>query len=405
MTNVWLAIAAASFSAVVALLLTDRLRRRRDEAVAYLKGVRSVISGDPDAAIEALSDAARLGSPEAVETYLALGALFRREGDLTRAVRLHRNMLLGPDLPTVRRPEVERELAEDYRRSGMLTEAADIYTRLSPGDRLAAEGLRDVRVEQGDLAAAVAIQRTLAAGARASAEVASACRVAPDEPGGRGAAEASVATGERAGVEDADDPILAHLLAAQARACAPRDPEAARGLALEALAAGPESADAWLALAEAEAARGAVDAALAAVGRALDAQPRATPLGWTALAAVPDAAAASRFTAARVARHPDDAALHVLHARALGRAGSRPEAFAAVRRAMELDRTGEIIFLLRELLREEQAFDPEELAVRHDLLVAALLRKGRAPRCGRCGADAPARSWRCRRCGAWDAYA
>ena len=58
-----------------------------------------MISDDPDAAIEALSDAARLGSPEAVETYLALGDLFKREGDVTRAIRLHRNMLHRPGLP------------------------------------------------------------------------------------------------------------------------------------------------------------------------------------------------------------------------------------------------------------------------------------------------------------------
>jgi lipopolysaccharide biosynthesis regulator YciM len=388
-SNVWLAIAAASFTAVVALLFTDRLRRRRDEAAAYLKGVRSVISGDPDAAIEALSDAARLGSPEAVETYLALGALFRREGDLTRAVRLHRNMLLGPDLPAGRRPEVERELAEDYRRSGMLAEAAEIYARLAPADRAAAEGLRDVRVEQGDLAAAVAIQRRLA---RATAPA--------------GAPEEEPATrADPAVLPPPCDPILAHLLAAQAREIAARDAGAARALAREALAAGPESADAWLALAEVEAAAGGVDVALAAVGRALDAQPRATPLAWPALAATPDAGAAAAFTTARVARHPDDAALLVLHARALGRAGRRGEAFGVVRRALELDRSGEIVFLLREVLREEQDYQPDELAVRHDLLVAALLRRGRAPRCGRCGADAPARSWRCRRCGAWDAFA
>src|SRR5512142_1998411 len=134
----WLAVAILCLLAALAIFLGERLRRRREEAQAYLKGVRSMISDDSDAAIEALSDAARLGSPEAVETYLALGTLFRREGDFARAVRLHRNMLMGPDLPAARRPEVERELAEDYRRSGMLLEAAEIYQRLAPGDAVAA---------------------------------------------------------------------------------------------------------------------------------------------------------------------------------------------------------------------------------------------------------------------------
>jgi lipopolysaccharide assembly protein B len=364
-TSLWLALAAGSFAAGAAILVADRLRKRRDEAQAYLKGVRSVISGDPDAAIEALSDAARLGTPEAVETYLALGALFRREGDLARAVRLHRNMLLGPVLDPARRAEVERELAEDYRRSGILAEAAELYERLAAaGDAAAAEGLRDVRVDQGDLAAAVAVQRR--AGAR-------------------------------------PDPILAHLLAARSREVGARDPAAGAALAAEALAADPASADALLASAEAAGAGGDAAAALAAAARALDADPRAATLAWPALATV-DAAAAEAFARGRLAATPDDAALHLLHGRALAGMGRVPDALATLRRALELDRTGEVTLAMRELLREAEAPAPDDLAARHDLLVAALLRRARPLRCARCGAESAARAWRCRRCGAFDPH-
>jgi lipopolysaccharide assembly protein B len=363
--DAWLAIAAGSFLVVVAILVAERLKRRQ-EAQAVLKGVRSVISGDPDAAIEALSDAARLGTPEAVDTYLALGALFRREGDLSRAVRLHRNMLMGRGLAADRRAEVERELAEDYRRSGMLAEAAELYARLAGADLAAATGLRDVRVEQGDLAGAVELQRALG----------------------------------RAG----EDPILAHLLAAQARAALPRDPAAGAALAREALAAHPASADGFLALAEAEAAAGASRPALDAVARALDADPRAAPLAWPALAANPDQDAVRAFLTERASVRPDDAALRLLLGRVLARAGRTADALAALRRALELDRTGEVTVAMRELLHDAAAPGPDDLAARHDLLVAALVRRARAPRCGRCGADAPHRTWRCRRCGAFDAY-
>jgi lipopolysaccharide biosynthesis regulator YciM len=360
----WLAVAAGALAAVVALLWVDR-RRRRDEAQAYLKGVRSVISGDPDAAIEALSDAARLGTPEAVDTYLALGALFRRTGDLSRAVRLHRNMLLGPALDPARRGEVERELAEDYRRSGMLAEAAEIYARLAPADPAAAEGLRDVRVEQGDLAAAVEVQRPLGAG----------------DP----------------------DPVLAHLLAARAREAAASDPPRAAALAEEALRADPASADALLALAEAHGARGDEAGALAAVGRALDADPRVAVLAWPALSRGAGAPADEAFVRGRLAVRPDDAGLHLLLARVLRRASRTEEALAALRAALDLDRTGEVTVAMRELLREEPP-GPEDLAARHELLVSALLRRARPIRCGRCGAEAAARAWRCRRCGAFDPY-
>ena len=366
MTALWIAAAAGSFAAIVAILVADRLKKRRDEAQAYLKGVRSVISGDPDAAIEALSDAARLGTPEAVETYLALGALFRRTGDLSRAVRLHRNMLLGPALDPARRAEVERELAEDYRRSGMLAEAAEIYERLAPGDRVAAEGLRDVRVERGDLAGAVAVQRALGA------------------PGA--------------------DPILAHLLAAQARAEAASDPARGVALANEALAAHPSSADALLALAEAEALRGDGGAALAALGRALDADPRAATMAWPALSRVREAARAEAFVAERLAARSEDAALRLLRARALLRMGLNPPALAELRLALEQDGTGEVTVAMRELLREAEAPGPDDLSARHDLLVAALLRRGRLLRCSACGGEVATRAWRCRRCGAFDAF-
>jgi lipopolysaccharide assembly protein B len=363
-SEVWALVAVGSLAAI-AVLLGQRLRRRRVEAQTMLKGVRSVLSGDPDAAIEALSDAARLGTPQAVETYLALGHLFRRTGDLSRALRLHRNMLLGPGLPAARRPEIERELAEDYRRSGMLAEAAEIYGRLAPADQRAAEGLRDVRVDAGDLDGAVLAQRTL--------------------------------------VPDGEDPVLAHLHAARARAALAADPARAAALADEGLRVFPRSADAALALAEADAALGQVELALAALGRALDVDPATAVLAWPALAALPGAEGL-RFVEARLSSRPDDAALHLLQGRALHRAGDRPAALAALLRALEGDRTGEVTLAMRELLREAEAPGPGELAARHDLLVAALLRRAPSLRCTRCGAAAGVRTFRCTRCGVFDPF-
>jgi len=363
----WLVIGVLCLGLALGLFLGARLRRRREEARAYLKGVRSMISGDPDAAIEALSDAARLGSPEAVETYLALGALFRRTGDLARAVRLHRNMLLRPGLDPGRRAEVERELADDYRRSGMLREAAEVYRPLaSRGDRAAAEGLRDVLVEQGDLEGAVAVQRGL---------------------GGEG-----------------EDRVRAHLLAALCRAELARDAERARRAAVEAVAAAPACGDALLALAEAEAARGAREASLRAVGQALSAEPEAAFLAWPALERLAEPAAALGAVEEALRAAPERAALHLLRGRLLQAQGRGAEAFESLRHALDLDGSGEVTLAMRELLRDAGPPRPADLAARHDLMVAALLRHARPLRCRRCGAGAAQRAWRCPRCGAFDSY-
>lgn len=361
----WLLAAIALLGAALALL-ADRWWRRRKEARAYLRGVRYVLSDDPDAAIAALSDAAQLGSPEAVETYLALGALFRRTGDLAHAIRLHRNMLLRPGLDPARRVEVERELAHDYRRGGMPEEALAAYRVLADqGDRAAREGMRDVLVDLGRLAEAAGVQRQLSA--------------------------------------RAEDPLLAHLLAAQARSELAADVERGRAAALAAVTAAPRSADALLALAEAQGAAGHAPDAAEAIAAALDEDPGAALLAWPALQAA-GVTAALPLVEARLARAPDDAPLHYLRGRVLQRAGRTPEAAAALRRALELDATGETTLAMRDLLRDAEAPAPDELAARHDLLVLALLRKARPVRCARCGAESPVRQWRCRRCGAFESF-
>lgn len=362
--TIWLggAVVAAAISLLVARV--GRERRRREEARAWLRGVRSVISDDSDAAIAALSDAARLGSEEAIESYLALGALFRRTGDLSRAVTLHRNMRVYPGLDPARRGEVERELAEDYRRSGMTAEAVELLAPRAATDPASAALLREVLADQGRWREAAEVQRQL--------------------------------SGER------PDPVLAHLLAAGARAELAGSVAEAVATATAAVEADPTSADAHLALAEAEGAAGRGPAALAALDRALEADARVAVLAWPALARIADREGAERLLSARLASAPGDASLHLLLGRVLHLAGRSAEALEALRRALALDEHGEVTVAMRDLLRAADAPGPEDLAARHDLLVAALLKKARGPRCSRCGAETAQRLWRCRRCGAWD---
>jgi lipopolysaccharide biosynthesis regulator YciM len=361
---------AAGAALAVIVVAMSRHRRRRREAKAILAGVRSMISDDPDAAIEALSDAARLGTPQALDTYLALGALFRRTGDLSRAIRLHRNMLVSGLLDPARRGEVELELAQDYRRSGMLAEAAELLAPRAASWRLAAEALREVRADQGLWREAAAIQAALPG---------------PGSPR-----------------------LRSHLLAAGARA----ELLAGRGgpalaMAEEAVAAEDGCADARLARAEVLAAAGAPSRALDDVAEALLHEPGEALLAGPALERVAEAGLALERLERLVAARPDDAALRLLRARTLHRAGRSGEALEAAGEALRLDRTGEVTLALRDLLRRSEApppADPDQLAARHALTMEALRRKADSPRCGRCGAEASAREWRCRSCGRFDAF-
>lgn len=360
----WLAVSAAAL--LGALAVGYERYRRRLEAKAWLESVRSVIAGDPDAAVEALSDAARLGSPQAIETYLALGQLFRRNGDFSRALRLHRNMLHGPAVPASRRGDIERELAEDYRRSGMLAEAAEIYRRLAPSDRAAAAGLRDVLVEGGDLAGAIEVQNGLG----------------PTDPEG-------------------GDPVLGHLYAARARALCESDLSQAAEAAERAVKACQRSADARLATAEVAALAGDAAAALKSVDRALDLDPRSAFLAWPALKATRDARGVLEYLEACLSSRPTDSGLHLLRGRTLARLGLDQAALSAFRLALFHDRNGEGLNALRELLQDPRSTGPGDLAARHALLVEVLARRAPPLRCRRCGAAAASLSFRCAACGAF----
>jgi lipopolysaccharide assembly protein B len=156
-------------------------------------------------------------------------------------------------------------------------------------------------------------------------------------------------------------------------------------------------------VADAAAGRGAD--AREAIDAALDEDPAAALLAWPALAALREAGAALALVEGRLARSPGDAALHFVRGRLL-RVGDRPrEATVALRRALECDTTGEVSVAVRELLSADEAPPPEELADRHDLMVAALNRDARPVRCRRCGAESPTRAWRCARCGAFESFA
>ena len=59
----------------------------------FLKGIQYILADDTDQAIEAFSKAVQINS-ETIETYVALGNLFRAKGEIDRAIRIRQSILL-----------------------------------------------------------------------------------------------------------------------------------------------------------------------------------------------------------------------------------------------------------------------------------------------------------------------
>ena len=70
---------------------------------------------------------------ETVETHFALGSLFRRRGEVDRAIRIHQNLIARPTLGKDHREQALFALAEDYLRAGLLDRAEALFEKLAEG--------------------------------------------------------------------------------------------------------------------------------------------------------------------------------------------------------------------------------------------------------------------------------
>jgi len=105
------------------------LRESRALPLSYFRGLNFLLNEQPDKAIESFIEVVKV-DPQTVDLHFALGSLFRRQGEVDRAIRMHQNLLDRPDLPADRRTMATYELAQDYHRAGLLDRAENLFTKL-----------------------------------------------------------------------------------------------------------------------------------------------------------------------------------------------------------------------------------------------------------------------------------
>ncbi|HKL77549.1 MAG TPA: tetratricopeptide repeat protein [Gammaproteobacteria bacterium] len=101
---------------------------------AYFRGLYHLLNEQPDQAIEAFLDVARV-EPETVEAHLALGNLFRRRGEVDRALRIHQNLIARPNLRRDQRDHAMYQLGLDYQKAGLLDRAHQVFAELVEGNK------------------------------------------------------------------------------------------------------------------------------------------------------------------------------------------------------------------------------------------------------------------------------
>ena len=96
---------------------------------SYFRGLNFLLNEQPDKAIEAFIEVVKV-DPQTIELHFALGNLFRRRGEIERAIRMHQNLVERPDLDAAQRLTALYELAQDYLKAGLLDRAEELFAKL-----------------------------------------------------------------------------------------------------------------------------------------------------------------------------------------------------------------------------------------------------------------------------------
>jgi lipopolysaccharide biosynthesis regulator YciM len=97
--------------------------------LSYFKGLNFLLAEQPDKAIEAFIEVVKV-DPQTIELHFALGGLFRRRGEVERAIRMHQNLVERPDLGADQKLAALFELAQDYFKAGLLDRAEELFLKL-----------------------------------------------------------------------------------------------------------------------------------------------------------------------------------------------------------------------------------------------------------------------------------
>ncbi len=110
-------------------------------STTYFRGLNYLLNEQPDKAIELFLHIAELDK-DTFETQVALGHLFRRRGEVDRAIRLHQGLVQRPDLSDQQKVQALLALGEDYMRSGLLDRAETVFSDLAKIDQRAPQALK-----------------------------------------------------------------------------------------------------------------------------------------------------------------------------------------------------------------------------------------------------------------------
>jgi lipopolysaccharide biosynthesis regulator YciM len=108
--------------------MADKFRNKNYND-SYLKGLEAIIEGKNEKAIRLFREVIEK-DPSNIESYLYTGNLLREKGEVSKAIKIHKNLLVNPLLTHEQKNRLKESLAEDYLRNKDWTKALPVLETL-----------------------------------------------------------------------------------------------------------------------------------------------------------------------------------------------------------------------------------------------------------------------------------
>ncbi|MCK9201097.1 MAG: lipopolysaccharide assembly protein LapB [Gallionella sp.] len=142
--------------------IKDMLSESKALPHSYFQGLNFLLNEQQDKAIEAFIEVVKV-DPQTIELHFALGSLFRRRGEVDRALRMHHSLLDRADLDNDKRQQAVFELAQDYLKAGIFDRAESLFRELekTPYAKPALEFLLELFQKEHDWIKAIGVAQQL----------------------------------------------------------------------------------------------------------------------------------------------------------------------------------------------------------------------------------------------------
>jgi lipopolysaccharide biosynthesis regulator YciM len=110
----WIIILLLLLTLLVSIeIFRRRMRKKEEFERAYMEGLKHMLDGEKDQAIQKLKLAVSQDTTN-VDAYIRLGDLLRRDGKSDRALQLHLSLMVRPGISHEEKGSIARSLAKDY---------------------------------------------------------------------------------------------------------------------------------------------------------------------------------------------------------------------------------------------------------------------------------------------------